>query len=154
VVRSLENDLINKRTQEHLESRFNNRDNEDFVGKMKDRFVNDGIELADDEFKSVSDLAVNYTENGLLTEGSYHKAMVDHFGYEKVAKHYQMSGERKARSDIQNASAKQTEKVDVRGTGKNAKMIRIADLSQHELRKTFDNLSVEELQKIYSQVNN
>jgi hypothetical protein len=80
--------------------------------------------------------------------------MVDHFGYEKVAKHYQMSGERKARSDIQNASAKQTEKVDVRGTGKNAKMIRIADLSQHELRKTFDNLSVEELQKIYSQVNN
>ena len=154
VIRSLESDLINKRTQEHLESRFNSRDNEAFVAKMKDRFVQDGIELADDEFKPVNELASNYTESGLLTEGSYHKAMVDHFGYEKVAKHYQMSGERKARADIQNASAKQTEKVDVRGTGKNAKMIRIADLSQRELRSTLDNLSVEELNKLNAQINN
>jgi hypothetical protein len=154
VIRSLESDLINKRTQEHLESRFNSRDNESFVSKMKERFVQDGIELADDEFKSVNELAGNYTENGLLTEGSYHKAMVDHFGYEKVAKHYQMSGERKARSDIQNASAKQTEKVDVRGTGKNAKMIRIADLSRRELRSTLDNLSVEELNKLNAQISN
>ena len=153
LIREIENDLINKRTQEHLESRLNGRDNEAFVSTMKQRFNTDGIEVSDDEFNAVSELAKGYTENGLLTERAYHKAMIDEFGVEKVAKNYQMSGERKARQDIQNASAKQTEKVDVRGTGKNAKLIRVADMNRKELRSTLDNLSVDELQKLYGQLN-
>jgi hypothetical protein len=153
LIREMENDLINKRTQEHLESRLNGRDNEAFVSTMKQRFNTDGIEVSDDEFNAVSELAKGYTENGLLTERAYHKAMIDEFGVEKVAKNYQMSGERKARQDIQNASAKQIEKVDVRGTGKNAKLIRVADMNQKELRSTLDNLSVDELQKLYGRLN-
>ena len=153
LIREMENDLINKRTQEHLESRLNGRDNEAFVSTMKQRFNTDGIEVSDDEFNAVSELAKGYTENGLLTERAYHKAMIDEFGVEKVAKNYQMSGERKARQDIQNASAKQIEKVDVRGTGKNAKLIRVADMNRKELRSTLDNLSVDELQKLYGQLN-
>jgi hypothetical protein len=153
LIREIENDLINKRTQEHLESRLNGRDNEAFVSTMKQRFNTDGIEVSDDEFNAVSELAKGYTENGLLTERAYHKAMIDEFGVEKVAKNYQMSGERKARQDIQNASAKQIEKVDVRGTGKNAKLIRVADMNKKELRSTLDNLSVAELQKLYGQLN-
>ena len=153
LIREMENDLINKRTQEHLESRLNGRDNEAFVSTMKQRFNTDGIEVSDDEFNAVSELAKGYTENGLLTERAYHKAMIDEFGVEKVAKNYQMSGERKARQDIQNASAKQVEKVDVRGTGKNAKLIRVADMNRKELRSTLDNLSVDELQKLYGQLN-
>lgn len=153
LIREMENDLINKRTQEHLESRLNGRDNEAFVSTMKQRFNTDGIEVSDDEFNAVSELAKGYTENGLLTERAYHKAMIDEFGVEKVAKNYQMSGERKARQDIQNASAKQIEKVDVRGTGKNAKLIRVADMNKKELRSTLDNLSVDELQKLYGQLN-
>ena len=153
LIREMENDLINKRTQEHLESRLNGRDNEAFVSTMKQRFNDDGIEVSDDEFTAVSERAKGYTENGLLTERAYHKAMIDEFGVDKVAKNYQMSGERKARQDIQNASAKQVEKVDVRGTGKNAKLVRVADLSQKELRSTLDNLSVDELQKLYGQLN-
>ena len=153
LIREIENDLINKRTQEHLESRLNGRDNEAFVSTMKQRFNTDGIEVSDDEFNAVSELAKGYTENGLLTERAYHKAMIDEFGVDKVAKNYQMSGERKARQDIQNASAKQVEKVDVRGTGKNAKLVRVADLSQKELRSTLDNLSVDELQKLYGRLN-
>ena len=153
LIREIENDLINKRTQEHLESRLNGRDNEAFVSTMKQRFNTDGIEVSDDEFNAVSELAKGYTENGLLTERAYHKAMIDEFGVEKVAKNYQMSGERKARQDIQNASAKQIEKVDVRGTGKNAKLIRVADMNRKELRSTLDNLSVDELQKLYGQLN-
>ena len=153
LIREIENDLINKRTQEHLESRLNGRDNEAFVSTMKQRFNTDGIEVSDDEFNAVSELAKGYTENGLLTERAYHKAMIDEFGVEKVAKNYQMSGERKARQDIQNASAKQIEKVDVRGTGKNAKLIRVADMNKKELRSTLDNLSVDELQKLYGQLN-
>jgi len=153
LIREMENDLINKRTQEHLESRLNGRDNEAFVSTMKQRFNDDGIEVSDDEFTAVSERAKGYTENGLLTERAYHKAMIDEFGVEKVAKNYQMSGERKARQDIQNASAKQIEKVDVRGTGKNAKLIRVADMNRKELRSTLDNLSVDELQKLYGQLN-
>ena len=153
LIREMENDLINKRTQEHLESRLNGRDNEAFVSTMKQRFNDDGIEVSDDEFNAVSELAKGYTENGLLTERAYHKAMIDEFGVEKVAKNYQMSGERKARQDIQNASAKQVEKVDVRGTGKNAKLVRVADMNRKELRSTLDNLSVDELQKLYGRLN-
>ena len=153
LIREMENDLINKRTQEHLESRLNGRDNEAFVSTMKQRFNTDGIEVSDDEFNAVSERAKGYTENGLLTESAYHKAMIDEFGVEKVAKNYQMSGERKARQDIQNASAKQVEKVDVRGTGKNAKLIRVADMNRKELRSTLDNLSVDELQKLYGRLN-
>jgi len=153
LIREMENDLINKRTQEHLESRLNGRDNEAFVSTMKQRFNTDGIEVSDDEFNAVSERAKGYTENGLLTERAYHKAMIDEFGVEKVAKNYQMSGERKARQDIQNASAKHIEKVDVRGTGKNAKLIRVADMNRKELRSTLDNLSVDELQKLYGRLN-
>ena len=153
LIREMENDLINKRTQEHLESRLNGRDNEAFVSTMKQRFSTDGIEVSDDEFNTVSERAKEYTENGLLTERAYHKAMIDEFGVEKVSKNYQMAGERKARQDIQNASAKQVEKVDVRGTGKNAKLVRVADMNKKELRSTLDNLSVSELQKLYGQLN-
>jgi len=120
---------------------------------MKQRFKDDGIEIGEDDFNAVSKEARGYAENGLLTERSYHKALIDRFDVEQVTKYYQMSGERKARNDIQNASAKQTEKVDVRGTGKNAKMTRIADLSTKEIRNTLENLSVDELQRLYGQLN-
>ena len=81
------------------------------------------------------------------------QAMIDHYGVDYMVKHYQMDGEQKARTDIQKAAAKTTEKVDVRGTGKNAKMVRIADLSQRELRSTLESLSVDELNKLNEQVN-
>ena len=153
LIRQMESDLINKRTQEAIAARFNSRDNHNFIDSMKDDYGKMGIELSDDEFSTVVDSANSYTEDGLLTERSFQKAMIDKFGVDKIVKHYQMNGEQKARSDIQKAAAKTSEKVDVRGTGKNAKMVRIADLSQKELRETLDNLSYEELQKINQQVN-
>ena len=149
----MESDLINKRTQEAIATRFNSRDNQNFIDSMKNDYQKQGIELSDDEFNTVVDSANSYTENGLLTERSFQKAMIDKFGVDKIVKHYQMNGEQKARSDIQKATAKTSEKVDVRGTGKNAKMVKIADLSQKELRETLDNLSYEELQKVNQQVN-
>ena len=79
--------------------------------------------------------------------------MIDKYGVDKIVKHYQMNGEQKARTDIQKAAAKTTEKVDVRGTGKNAKMVRIADLSQRELKSTLEDLSVDELSKLNQQLN-
>ena len=153
LVRQMESDLINKRTQEAIATRFNSRDNQDFIDSMKEDYQKQGIELSDDEFTTVVDSANSYTESGLLTERSFQKAMIDKFGVDKIVKHYQMNGEQKARTDIQRATAKTSEKVDVRGAGKNAKMVKIADLSQKELRETLDNLSYEELQKVNQQVN-
>ena len=153
LVRQMEADLINKRTQEAIAARFNSRDNQNFVDSMKSEYQKQGIEFTDDEFKTVTETANSYTEDGLLTERSYQKAMIDKYGVDKMVKHYQMNGEQKARTDIQKAAAKTTEKVDVRGTGKNAKMVRIADLSQRELRSTLEGLSVDELNKLNEQVN-
>ena len=154
VIREMENVLINKNTQEQIQARFNSRDNETFVSDMKQKFSNSGVELSNDEFNSVTEAAKEtYTENGLLTERSYQKAMLDNFGVERVSKFYQMSGEQKARNDIQQAAAKTSEKVDVRGTGKNAKLVRVADLTGKELRETLDNLSVEDLKRLNVQIN-
>ncbi|MDP7260824.1 MAG: hypothetical protein QGI80_02560 [archaeon] len=153
LIRQMEADLINKRTQENIRARFNSRDNLEFVDKMKTQIQSQGIELSDEEFNTVKETANSYAEDGLLNERSFQKAMIDKFGVDKLVKHYQMSGEQKARQDIQKAQAKTTEKVDVRGTGKNAKMVKVADLDQRELRETLDNLSVQELEKLYKQVN-
>lgn len=153
LIRQMENDLINKRTQEAIAARFDSRDNHNFVDKMKTEYQKQGIELSDDEFKTVTETANSYTEDGLLNEKSYQKAMIDYKGVDFMVKHYQMNGEHKARTDIQKATAKTTEKVDVRGTGKNAKMVRIADLSQRELKSTLDGLSVDELNRLNEQVN-
>jgi len=153
LVRQMEADLINKRTQEAIAAMFNSRDYQNFVDNMKTGYQKQGIELTDDEFKTVTETANSYTEDGLLTERSYQKAMIDKYGVDKMVKHYQMNGEQKARTDIQKAAAKTTEKVDVRGTGKNAKMVRIADLNQRELRSTLESLSVDELNRLNEQVN-
>jgi len=130
---------------------MNGRDNEDFVSKQKQTFNDQGIKLNDEEFGKVSDAASNYTENGLLTERSFHKALVDQYGLDHVMKHFKMSIEKGTRQDIQKAAAKTTEKVDVRGSGKSSKLIKIADLGRNELKNTLDNLSVKELQRLRSQ---
>jgi len=151
VIRQLEDDLIKKTTQETIAARMNGRDNEDFVSKQKQTFNDQGIKLNDEEFGKVSDAASNYTENGLLTERSFHKALVDQYGLDHVMKHFKMSIEKGTRQDIQKAAAKTTEKVDVRGSGKSSKLIKIADLGRNELKNTLDNLSVKELQRLRSQ---
>ena len=60
---------------------------------------------------------------------------------------------KKPEATFRKPQQKTTEKVDVRGTGKNAKMVKIADLSQRELRSTLEGLSVDELNKLNEQVN-
>ena len=80
--------------------------------------------------------------------------MIDVYGVDQVQKHYSMSGEAKARQEIKTATAKTTEKVDVRGSGKSAKLVNINKLSGRELNKTLDNLSIEELRRLNNKYNN
>ena len=62
-----------------------------------------------------------------------------------------MSGEKKARAAIKTAAGKTTEKVDVKGSGKASKLIRISDLGRRELRSKLDTLSLEDVRKLRKQ---
>ena len=151
LIREIENDLITKRTQESISSRMNSRDNDQFVQNQKQVFKDQGIDISDYDFNLVSEKANSYRENGLLTENAFHKALVDQYGLNHVVKNLSMKGEQKARSDIKKAASKTVEKVDVKGSGKASKLIKIADLGRQEMQKTLDNLSIEDLRKLQKQ---
>ena len=151
LIREIENDLITKRTQENIASRMDSRDNQQFEQKQREILKSQGIDISDDDFSLVSDNANHYKEDGLLTEKSFHKALVDRFGLDHVVKNLTMSGEKKARADIKTAAGKTTEKVDVKGSGKASKLIRISDLGRRELRSKLDTLSLEDVRKLRKQ---
>ena len=153
MVNSLKDDWETKVTEERIQTEFNSRDNEDFVGKIRGDFKEKGIELTDDEFGHAKEIAQNYLEDGRYTDKSFQKALIDIVGVEKVSKFYAMKGEEKARQDISKASEKVENKIDVRGSGKNAKLRSIGNMSQQEMQKTFKDLSLEELAQVKSTIN-
>ena len=75
---------------------------------MKDNFDKDGIELNDDEFGEITEIARSYQENGVLTERSYQKAMLDKYGPERFAKFYEIKGAEKTRKDMAETKEKVT----------------------------------------------
>ena len=79
--------------------------------------------------------------------------MLDVYGADQMQKHYAMAGEAKARQDIKTATDKEVQKIDVRGSGKAAKLVNINNLSGRELNKTLDNLSIEDLRKLNARYN-
>ena len=149
MVNSLKDDWETKVTEERIQTEFNSRDNEEFVGKIRDDFKEKGIELTDDEFGHAKEIAQNYLEDGRYTDRSFQKALIDIVGVEKVSKFYAMKGEEKARKDISKAGEKVENKIDVRGSGKNSKLVRIRDLSQREIRESIKDLSPSELDQLY-----
>ena len=148
LVAQLETDLVTKKTEESLKSRFDAIDNEVLSLDMRNTLSDRGIELSDDEYDSVTENAGQYLDNGKLTEASFQKALIDSFGVKQVAKFYSMSGEQKARDDIKNASGKTYPKVDVSGSGKNSKLVSINKLSPRELNNALDNMSIDELNRL------
>ena len=153
LVDSLEEDWLVKRQEEQIDKRFNSQDNKEFIETAKAKFKETGVEMTGDEFDQVTKIAGDYLENGRYTDRSYQKALVDAFGVEKMTKFYAMKGEEKARQDISKASAKVDNKIDVRGSGKNAKLRSIGNMSQQEMQKTFKDLSLEELAQVKSTIN-
>ena len=149
LVDSLEEDWLVKRQEEQINERFNSQDNKEFIETAKAKFKESGVEMSDDEFSQVTKIAENYLESGRYTDRAYQKALVDAFGVEKMTKFYAMKGEEKARQDISRASEKVENKIDVRGSGKNSKLVRIRDLSQREIRESIKDLSPSELDQLY-----
>ena len=149
LVDSLEEDWLVKRQEEQIDKRFNSQDNKEFIETAKANFKDSGVEMTDDEFNQVTKIAENYLENGRYTDRSYQKALVDAFGVEKMTKFYAMKGEEKARQDITKASGKVENKIDVRGSGKNSKLLKVNQLSQRELRESIKDLSPGELDRLY-----
>ena len=153
LVDQIQTDWLEKNQQEIIERKFNTSDNEEFIETQRTKYEKGGIEISDDDFDAVTEMAQNYVENGKLTDRGYTKAMLDKFGTEQVLKFYSMSGEKKARSDISSAASKDQTKVEIKGSGKNAKMIRLGDLSYNEMNKALEGLSVEELQELSNKFN-
>ena len=153
LVDQLQTDWLEKNQHEIIEHKFNSTDNEEFIETQREKYKKGGIEISDDDFEAVTERAQDYIENGKLTDRGYTKAMLDRFGTEQVLKFYAMSGEQKARSEISSAASKDQTKVDIKGSGKNAKMIRMGDLSPHERDKALDNLSLGELQELSNKFN-
>lgn len=155
LVDSIEKDWIKKLQKEAIDSKFNEMDNDVFINDQKKKYKDLGIGLSDEDFDTVKDNARNYSENGRLTERSFHKSLIDKYGVEMVAKHFSMSGEKKAREDIANAKSKVVTKVDVKGSGKNAKLVNIKSLSQGEMHKLFNDpsMTTAELQRLYESIN-
>jgi len=149
LVDSLEEDWLVKRQEEQIDERFNSQDNKEFIDKTKADYKTKEFEISDDEFDQATKIAENYLENGRYTDRSYQKALVDMFGVDKMTKFYAMKGEEKARQDISKASEKVENKIDVRGSGKNSKLVRIRDLSQREIRESIKDLSPKELDQLY-----
>mgnify|MGYP003676978695 FL=1 len=153
LVDSLEEDWLVKRQEEQIDKRFNSQDNKEFIETAKANFKESGVKITDDEFSQVTKIAENYLENGRYTDRSYQKALVDAFGVEKMTKFYAMKGEEKARQDITKASGKVENKIDVRGSGKNSKLLKVNQLSQRELRESIKDLSPQELDRLYKSLN-
>ena len=153
LVDSLEEDWLVKRQEEQINERFNSQDNKEFVEKTKADFKEKGLDITEDDFNQVTKIAENYLENGKYTDRSYQKALVDAFGVEKMTKFYAMKGEEKARQDITKASEKVENKLDVRGSGKNSKLLNVGNLKQHEFREAIKNLTPQELEQLKSTIN-
>ena len=153
LVDQIQTDWLEKNQQEIIERKFNTSDNEEFIETQRAKYEKGGIEISSDDFDAVTEMAQNYVENGKLTDRGYTKAMLDKFGTEQVLKFYSMSGEKKARSDISSAASKDQTKVEIKGSGKNAKMIRLGDLSYNEMNKALEGLSMEELQELSNKFN-
>ena len=154
LITQLESDLITKTTNEGINARYNQVDNENFTSKQKQSFKDQGVELDDNEFDDVMKQSYQYAQNGKLTDAAVYKSMIDMYGVDQVQKHYSMAGEAKARQEIKTAAAKTTERVDVRGSGKSAKLVNINNLSGRELNTALDNLSIEDLRKLNTKYNN
>ena len=153
LVESLEEDWLVKRQDEQISNRFNSEDNKAFVEKTKADFKAKEFDISDKEFDEVTKIAENYLENGKYTERSYQKALVDQFGVERMTKFYAMKGEEKARTDIAKANEKGENKIDVRGSGKNSKLLKVNQLNQRELREAIKDLSPTELERLYKALN-
>jgi len=149
LVDSLEEDWLVKRQEEQIDERFNSQDNKEFIETAKAKFKESGVEMSDDEFDQVKKIAGNYLDNGRYTDRSFQKGLIDAFGVEKMTKFYAMKGEEKARKDISKAGEKVENKIDVRGSGKNSKLVRIRDLNQREIRESIKDLSPQELDQLY-----
>jgi hypothetical protein len=155
LITQLESDLITKTTNEGINDRYNQVDNENFIANQQKVFDKQGVELDNEEFNDIIKQSYQYSQNGKLNDASVYKSMIDIYGVDQVQKHYSMSGEAKARQEIKNAGAKTTERVDVRGSGKSAKLVNINKLSGRELNKALDNLSIDDLKRLKSKyINN
>ena len=96
------------------DEKINERLNEEFIPRMRKNYSDDGIDMSEEEFSDVTEIARKYTDNGILTESSYHKAIIDKYGAAKFTKFFEVKGGENTRKDMAETKGKETKSS---GTG-------------------------------------
>lgn len=148
MIRGMTQDLSVKVAEETVTRKLNDSANQTFVANHQRTLESQGIKLSDGDYTDLTEVATNYSSNGIMNEASYQKALIDKYGVDMLVRNYSIEGEKKARTDIANASDKMVERVNVKGSGKNAKFIRLNDLQGPELQKAIKNLSDSDLNRL------
>ena len=148
IVNQLESDWLEKRQDEILDRKLNDNENTVFIEKQKKKFQDDGIEV--ENFNELTDQAKEYAVNGRLNEGSYQKALIDKYGFEKVSSFYNIKAESKVRSDIKKATTNQDKRINVNesGRGVRSKLLNIDKMSPRDRANLLESLNPAELQKL------
>lgn len=146
VIQVLENAYSKNYLMAVADEKINERLNEDFIPRMRKNYIDDGIDISDEEFSEVTELAKNYTEGGQLTESSYHKAVIDKYGAAGFTKFYELKGGEETREDMKNTVGKET-KSSGTGGGRTGG-IKFEDLKGKKRDEFLSNLSPAGLERL------
>ena len=114
VISVLETAYSKNYTQKIANDKINERINDEFILRQRKNFTDDGIDITDEEFETVTLRAKNYTEDGQLTTGSYDKALIDLYSSAQFAKWHEIKGGEKTRKEMLDTKTKETKTL---GTG-------------------------------------
>lgn len=136
-----------------MDKKLNSEKNESFISRQKDKFAEDGVELSDEEYDDVTKGAKAYSQEGVLKEGDYHKALIDKFGLKKVLGFYKIKAEQDVRQSIKKANGNVDKKINLKSSGKNSRFINLKDMSEAEINRAIAGMSKTELKELKQMIN-
>jgi len=143
----IEVDLAEKKTEEGINNKLTSETNLKFLKEKKSEFETK-LGIPGEEFDKIVDASKGYIGNdGQISMDALGKGMIDLKNFEGVAKLYEISGNKKAREEIKDASTKVEKKVStVTKGGKKTKLIHVTDdMSDRAVKSIVGNMSNDEL---------
>lgn len=148
VVRQARADWEDAKFEEASQKQFNSKENQRFREEKRGKWKDDGIELSDDEYEEVADLAEEFADQGKLSDEAFHMALTHKYGLAKVQKWMQRAAAEQERDRIKEADGRKTRTVDTNSSGKSTRRIPLADMSRSERQKAMESMSLEQLNAV------
>lgn len=133
--------------RQELESEENQR----FREEHRDTLAEQGIELSDDEYEQVSDLAEEFADKGKLTPEAYHMALVHEYGLPKVQKWMEASAAESERAKMEQARSRETKTVDTNSSGKSTRRVQISGGTPAQIAEQLESLDMAQIDRIIEQ---